>query len=101
MAEKTWGELLAAGAPDLGKASDDDRAFMERDTALPTWVKYVIATALDAVANHPNGCRFYGKMAVQHGATREQIADTLRMVRMFNGRPGMVTGAEAFRDLLD
>jgi len=99
MSEKSWSELVAAHVPELARLSDEDRAFMESDSALPSWAKYLLAVALDAAANHPNGCRSYGKRAVEKGATPAQVAETVKMLRMFGGRPAMVTGAEALREL--
>ena len=99
MSEKSWSDLLSERVPDLADLSKEDVAFMDSDTALPSWVKYLLAAALDAVANHPNAVRRYGVRALEQGATREQVTDTVRMLRIFGGRPAMVTGAEALRDL--
>lgn len=99
MSEKSWSDLISEKIPDLAALSKEDARFMDSDTALPSWVKYLLGAALDAVANHPNGCRRYGARAIEQGATQEQVADTIRMLRIFGGRPAMVTGAESLRDL--
>ncbi len=99
MSEKSWSELLGDFVPDLAHLSKQDSDFMARDTALPARIKLLMAMQLDAVYNHPRGVVSYGKRAQEAGATIEQIADAIRMLRMFGGRPAMATGAEALREL--
>jgi len=91
MADKTWSEILAEQAR-------ADGAFLQADTALPPWVKYLMAMQLDAVFNHPRGVRHYGRRAREAGATPEQVVEAIALLRMFGGRPAMVTGVEGLRD---
>ena len=99
MSEKSWTDLLADFVPDLAQLSRQDSEFMGRDTALPARVKLLMAMQLDAVFNHPKGVVSYGRRAQEAGATIEQIADAIRMLRMFGGRPATATGAEGLREL--
>ena len=99
MAEKSWAELLAEFVPDLADLAKQDSEFMSRDTALPSRIKYIIAMMMDAVYNHPRGVTLYGKRAQDAGASLAEIADAIRILRMFAGRPGMATGAEGLREL--
>ncbi len=98
MAEKSWSELLAAHSEELAALSEADGTFLEADTALAPWIKYLMAMQLDAVANHPRGVRWYGKRARELGASEAQVVEAIKLLRIFGGRPAMVTGAEALRD---
>ncbi len=97
MADKGWGELLADQAPDLDQQNRADLEFLGSASALGAREKYLIAMVLDAAANKPVGARAYGEKAVQAGATKEQVLDALRILRMFAGRPALATGCEALR----
>ena len=99
MADKSWSELLAQYSPELSRQSDEDSAFMKSDSALPAWVKLLMAMQLDSVFNHPKGSRSYGKQACEQGATTEQVVEAIKILRMYAGRPAMATGAEALQDL--
>ncbi len=99
MSEKSWTDLLADFVPDLAQLAKQDTEFMSKDTALPARVKLLMAMQLDAVFNHPRGVVGYGRRAQEAGATVEQIADAIRMLRMFGGRPAVATGAEGLREL--
>lgn len=62
--------------------------------ALDTKTKELIACAL-AVAVRCDGCiAFHVKAAVRHGATREEMLETIGMGIYMGGGPSMVTGAE-------
>jgi alkylhydroperoxidase/carboxymuconolactone decarboxylase family protein YurZ len=98
MTEKSWSELLAEHSEELAALSEADGAFLEADSALPAWVKYLMAMQLDAIANHPRGVRWYGRRARELGARKAQVVEAIKLLRVFGGRPAMVTGAEALRD---
>jgi alkylhydroperoxidase/carboxymuconolactone decarboxylase family protein YurZ len=57
-----------------------------------------MAMQLDAIANHPRGVRWYGRRARELGASEAQLVETIKLLRIFGGRPAMVTGAEALRN---
>ena len=97
MAEKSWADILRDQAPDLDAQNKADLDFLGRSSALGPREKFLLALVLDSAANKPAGARTYGEKAVQAGATREQVLDALRVLRMFAGRPALVTGCEALR----
>lgn len=97
MADKTWVDLIHQHSPEMEQQHKADMEFLGSGTALSSREKLLIAMVLDAAANKPNGARLYGEKAVQAGATREQVLDALKVLRMFAGRPALVTGAEALR----
>ena len=99
MSEKSWQDLFAEYSPVLDELNKQDISFLEADSALPAWIKYLMAMQLDAVFNHPNGARWYGQRANELGATSEQITEAIQMLRIFGGRPAMVTGAEGLRNI--
>jgi alkylhydroperoxidase/carboxymuconolactone decarboxylase family protein YurZ len=98
MTEKSWIEIIAEHSPELAELNRQDGVFLETDGALPAWVKLLMAMQLDAVFNHPGGVRYYGKRARDLGATPQQVAEAIGVLRMFAGRPAMVTGAEGLRE---
>ncbi|HUI70408.1 MAG TPA: carboxymuconolactone decarboxylase family protein [Spirochaetia bacterium] len=97
MADKTWVDLIHDHSPEMDQQNKADMEFLERSSALSSREKLLIAMVLDAMANKPNGARRYGERAVQAGATKEQLLDALTVLRMFGGRPALVTGVEALR----
>jgi alkylhydroperoxidase/carboxymuconolactone decarboxylase family protein YurZ len=98
MSEKSWSEILAEHSPELAELNRQDGAFLESDTNLPAWIKLLMAMQLDAVFNHPGGVRYYGRRARELGASPQQVAEAIQVLRMFAGRPAMVTGAEGLRE---
>ncbi len=54
--------------------------------------------SLDAVFNHPGGARYYGRRARELGASEAQVVEAIKLLRIFAGRPAMVTAAEGLRD---
>ena len=91
-----WGDELSNRSERLKELLNKDREFMSKDTALPKWVKQLMALQLDSVFNHPAGARAYGKGALEAGATEEQLLEAIELLRMYAGRPAMATAAAAF-----
>ena len=98
MTEKSWSELLSEHSPELAELLQEDSQFMAADSALPAWIKYLMAMQMDAIFNKPAGVRYYGQRARALGASQAQVVEAIQMVRMFAGRPAMVNAAEALRD---
>ena len=97
MADKTWVDLIHDHSPELEQQHKADMEFLNRDSALSSREKLLLAMVLDTAANKPNGARGYGERAVKAGATKDQILEALTIIRMFWGRPALVTGTEALR----
>jgi len=98
MSEKSWSEVLAEHSQELAALSRADGQFLSTDSALPAWLKLLMAMQLDALFNHPGGARYYGRRAREMGATEEQVVEAIRVLRIFAGRPAMVTAVEGLRD---
>jgi alkylhydroperoxidase/carboxymuconolactone decarboxylase family protein YurZ len=101
MPEKSWSQILTEHSPELAQLLQEDSQFMASDSALPAWIKYLMAMQMDSIFNKPAGVSSYGKKALELGASKAQVVEAIQMVRMFAGRPAMVTAAEALREEID
>lgn len=69
--------------------------------ALTTRVKELIALAI-AVADHCDGCiASHARGAAHHGATPEEVAETLGVAIMMGGGPGTVYAPRAWEAYLE
>jgi alkylhydroperoxidase/carboxymuconolactone decarboxylase family protein YurZ len=91
-----WSDELSERSSRLSDALKDDKEFMATDTALPRWVKNLMAMQLDSIANHPAGSRWYGRQALETGATEEQLIEAIELLYKFAGRPAVATAAAVF-----
>jgi len=98
MSEKSWSEVLAEHSDELAALSRADGAFLTTDSALPAWVKLLMAMQMDAFFAHPGGARYYGRRARELGASEEQVVEAIKVLRIFAGRPAMVTAVEGLPD---
>ena len=65
--------------------------------ALDTKTKELMALAI-GIAVHCDGCiAYHTKMAHQHGATREEVSETVALAIYMGGGPAAVYGADALR----
>jgi AhpD family alkylhydroperoxidase len=86
---------LRAGAPDAMKAfSALARASLE-PKALPTKTKELIALAI-SIATRCDGCiAFHAEAAVKHGATRDEVLETVGMAIYMGAGPSVMYAAQA------
>ena len=63
--------------------------------------KILVALAVDTTKGAVNGVRTLGKMALDAGATKEEIADALRVVYQICGVGSMYTAAAGLADVLE
>jgi alkylhydroperoxidase/carboxymuconolactone decarboxylase family protein YurZ len=98
MSEKSWSEVLSEHSDELAELSRADGEFLTADSALPAWVKLLMAMQMDALFAHPGGARYYGRRARELGASEEQVVEAIKVLRIFAGRPAMVTAVEGLRD---
>ena len=65
--------------------------------AIDTKMKELMALAI-GIAVHCDGCvAYHTKMAHQHGASREEVAETVALAVYMGGGPAAVYGADALR----
>jgi alkylhydroperoxidase/carboxymuconolactone decarboxylase family protein YurZ len=70
------------------------------DGALPRKYKLLIAMALDAVGGTIPGVASLARQALDAGATKEEIAETLRVAQWIDGVGCIYTAARALSDVL-
>jgi alkylhydroperoxidase/carboxymuconolactone decarboxylase family protein YurZ len=71
------------------------------DGALPRKFKLLVAMAFDAAAGAEGGVRSLANAALQAGATRQEIAETLRVAYHLTGVGTLYTASRALRELAD
>lgn len=83
------------GAPEVTKAFSAMAQAATKGGALDTRTKELIALAI-AVAIRCDGCvAFHAKAAVQHGATREELMETMGMALYMGAGPSLMYAAQA------
>ena len=89
--------LLRQGAPDTVKAFGSLSTTATATKALDTKTKELMALAI-GIAIHCEGCvAYHTKMAHQHGATREEVVETVALAVYMGGGPAAVYGGDALR----
>lgn len=89
--------LMRQGAPDAMKAFAALSAAATATHAIDTKTKELMALAI-GIAVHCDGCvAYHTKMAHQHGASREEIAETVALAVYMGGGPAAVYGGDALR----
>jgi alkylhydroperoxidase/carboxymuconolactone decarboxylase family protein YurZ len=69
------------------------------DGALPRKFKLLIAMALDAAHGAADGVKALAEQAMKAGATKEEIAEAVRVAQYISGVGSVYTAARAFKDL--
>ena len=83
------------GAPEVTKAFSAMAAAATAGGALDTKTKELLAIAI-AVAIRCDGCiAFHAKAAMQHGATREEIMETMGLAIYMGAGPSLMYAAQA------
>ena len=70
------------------------------DGVLPRKVKLLIAMVLDAVQGASDGVQSLAREAIRAGATKEEIAEALRVAQYICGVGCIYTAARALKDVL-
>jgi len=87
--------------PDLLKHIDNSRDFAFADGALPRKFKLLIAMAFDASYGAVNGVKSLAQQALEEGATKEEIAEAVRVAQYLSGVGCVYTAAQGLKDLLE
>jgi alkylhydroperoxidase/carboxymuconolactone decarboxylase family protein YurZ len=85
--------------PELLTLVRNTNTFALADGALPRKFKFLIAMALDASHGAVRGVRSLAEQAMKAGATKEEIAETMRVVQYISGVGGVYTAADAFKEV--
>ncbi len=96
----SWQAKLEEKAPELLKNVTRLRetVLVEGALSLSLKAKTLMMMLCDALLAHPDGVANIAKRARDLGASEAEIAETLAVAFMMGGMPGLVTGANAFRD---
>ena len=85
--------------PDFLQNVNNTRELALSDGALPKKFKLLIAMSLDAAAGTIDGVKSLAQAALAAGATKEEIAETLRVTQYINGVGSTYTAARALAEL--
>ncbi len=89
--------MLRQGAPDTMKAFGALSTAATATNVIDTKVKELMALAI-GIAVHCDGCvAYHTKMAHQHGATRQEILETVALASYMGGGPAAVYAGDVVR----
>lgn len=84
-------------APDAMKAFGALATAATASDSIDSKMKELMALAI-SIAIHCDGCvAYHTKMAHQHGATRQEVAETIALAVYMGGGPAAVYGGDALR----
>lgn len=86
--------------PKLLDMVNNTRDLALSDGALPRKIKLLIAMVLDAVQGAPEGVKSLAREALKAGATKEEIAEALRVAQYICGVGCVYTAARVLKDAL-
>lgn len=86
--------------PDFMKRLHELNGVVYADGALPAKFKLLLAMAFDAAHGAAPGVRALAAAAMNCGATKEEIAETLRVTFQLNGIGSMYAASAGLKDLL-
>jgi alkylhydroperoxidase/carboxymuconolactone decarboxylase family protein YurZ len=86
--------------PELLKLAQDSGRAAFADGSLPKKTKLLIAMALDAAHGAVGGVRSLAQQAMEAGATKDEVAETLMVTNYVCGVGSVYTAAHALKDLL-
>ena len=86
--------------PELMRLIEEGRKLAFTDGALPGKYKYLIALALDAAHGASEGVRALAQAALGAGATKEEIAETMRITQFISGVGSAYTASRGLKGVL-
>ena len=86
--------------PELLKLVRQTSELAMADGALPKKIKLLIAMALDASHGAVGGVTALARAALQSGATKQEIAETLRVAHYVSGAGSTYTAAHGLKDVV-
>jgi len=84
--------------PEIRNQVENMRTFAFKDGALPSKIKILIAMALDA-SHGAVQVKALAKLAMRAGATKDEIAETLRVALYVSGAGSAYTAAAGLKEL--
>jgi alkylhydroperoxidase/carboxymuconolactone decarboxylase family protein YurZ len=92
-------EFIQKNDEELFSAINFSRELAFKESALPLKEKLLIALALDASHGAVEGVKTLAKRALDCGASKEEIMDTLRVTYFVSGVGSIYTAARALEEL--
>jgi AhpD family alkylhydroperoxidase len=86
--------------PEFMKHVEDTDALVYADGALPRKVKLLMAMAFDAANGAAGGVRALAEQALKAGATKEEIAEALRVAFHLSGVGSLYAASFGLKDVL-
>jgi alkylhydroperoxidase/carboxymuconolactone decarboxylase family protein YurZ len=86
--------------PEFMKHVEETDALVYADGALPRKVKLLMAMAFDAAEGAAGGVRALAEQAMKAGATKEEIAETLRVTFHLSGVGSLYAASFGLKDIL-
>jgi alkylhydroperoxidase/carboxymuconolactone decarboxylase family protein YurZ len=86
--------------PELLKLVRNTSEFTLTDGALPKRIKLLIAMALDAAHGAVGGVTALAQQAMEEGATKEEVAEALRVAQYVCGVGSVYTAAHALKGVI-
>ena len=86
--------------PEFMKHLDQTNHMVYVSGALPKKIKLLIAMAFDAAYGAANGVKSLASAAMAEGATKEEIAEALRVAYHLSGVGSLYTAAQGLKDIL-
>jgi alkylhydroperoxidase/carboxymuconolactone decarboxylase family protein YurZ len=86
--------------PKLLHLVEQTREFAFSEGALPKKFKFLIALALEASMLADGGIKSFAQLAMQAGATKEEIVEVLRVVQYIQGAASIYTSSLALEELV-
>lgn len=93
-------KVIMENDADLFAAFEKNRELALSDGALSAKHKHLIALALDASVGAVNGVKALAAAAMELGATKEEIMETLRVTNFVTGGASVFTAAAGLNDIL-
>jgi alkylhydroperoxidase/carboxymuconolactone decarboxylase family protein YurZ len=93
-----WQTMLGKGSPEVAKQVTALQQAVVAEGALSAKTKTLMMMLCDALLGHNEGVANLAKRARSLGASEAEVSETLAMAFLMGGLPGLVTGANAFRD---
>ena len=93
----SWRDHLGKHTPELLKQMTALQDTIMKDGALSLKTKTLMMMMCDALLAHADGVANIAGRARSLGATEDEIVETVGVAFLMGGLPGLVTGANAFR----
>ena len=96
-----WAETVSELMPELLESWLGIRSKVMVDGALPRKMKELILLGINLVRRYPSGVENHLRSALEAGATKEQVMETIATAILSSAAPAMYNGPRALRAELE